>query len=50
MIIGLFLIMLGVVSHSTRRAGRRERLVMDRANTKKVAFDEKAAWLANPKK
>jgi len=34
-IIGLFLIMLGVVSHSTRRAGRRERLVMDRANTKK---------------
>lgn len=26
-IIGLFLIMLGVVSHSTRRAGRRERLV-----------------------
>ena len=34
-IIGLFLIMLGVVSHSTRRAGRRERLVMDRANPKK---------------
>ena len=34
-IIGLFLIMLGVVSHSTRRAGRRDRLVMDRANTKK---------------
>ena len=34
-IIGLFLIMLGVVSHSTRRAGRRECLVMDRANTKK---------------
>ena len=34
-IIGLFLIMRGVVSHSTRRAGRRERLVMDRANTKK---------------
>ena len=34
-IMGLFLIMLGVVSHSTRRAGRRERLVMDRANTKK---------------
>ena len=34
-IIGLFLIMLGVVSHSTRRAGRRERLVMARANTKK---------------
>lgn len=34
-IIGLFLIILGVVSHSTRRAGRRERLVMDRANTKK---------------
>lgn len=34
-IIGLFLIMLGVVSHFTRRAGRRERLVMDRANTKK---------------